>query len=394
VFFLSINLHVFSKETVTYKEFKNTKNSEDKARKALYLWEHYLRNDVDSLLIVARDLAQQRNQTAFSRAVSKRIFACYQVRRGQILDGINYLKESKNHFLTIGDMELLCEELNELGIAYYLLGDLESAAYYFKASLSTGAQSVNESDAILAEVNLAKVYIGLKDFKQANAIINHYIFRAKELKKWEAVANAYSVLADVNLSLKKYDLAKLYCKRQLFFAKKGNSLQLKINALNNQALIYFFEGDLSKSLRLFEEILTIRKKQGIPSKIYDAYFNLAGFYVENKPKIAENYIDSCIEIAQKNNYLQMHLEAIQFKQEELQLENLSAEVDKIKAKIETLNQQNNKDREEVNALLQQTIEPIKEERNWSMVIGLIGVIMFCFIALRFYMNYSANTKVK
>jgi hypothetical protein len=94
-------------------------------------------------------LATSKNRNSFSHAVSKRIFGCFQVRKGKILEGIKLLKESKNYFLSIGDMQLLCEELNELGIAYYLQGDLETAAFYFKSSLSTGAQSPKESDAIL-----------------------------------------------------------------------------------------------------------------------------------------------------------------------------------------------------------------------------------------------------
>jgi tetratricopeptide (TPR) repeat protein len=196
----------------SFKAFKSTNSIDEKTQRALELWEYYLRNDVDSLQFLASELATSKNRNSFSHAVSKRIFGCFQVRKGKILEGIKLLKESKNYFLSIGDMQLLCEELNELGIAYYLQGDLETAAFYFKSSLTTGAQSPKESDAILAEVNLAKVYIAQKDFKQATAVLNHYIFTAKELKKWEAIANAYSVLADVNLKLEKYELAKTLCK--------------------------------------------------------------------------------------------------------------------------------------------------------------------------------------
>ena len=252
---------VFAEKQTTFHSFKDSKSIEGKTRKALELWEYYLRNDVDSLQFLASELATSKNRNSFSHAVSKRIFGCFQVRKGKILEGIKLLKESKNYFLSIGDMQLLCEELNELGIAYYLLGDLETAAFYFKSSLTTGTQSPKETDAILAEVNLAKVYIAEKDFKQATAILNHYIFSAKELKKWEAVANAYSVLADVNLNLEKYELAKTLCKKQLKYAKKGEALNLKINALNNQALIFFFERNPSKALSLFYEILIFLCKE-------------------------------------------------------------------------------------------------------------------------------------
>jgi tetratricopeptide (TPR) repeat protein len=342
-----------------------------------------LRNDVDSLQFLASELATSKNRNSFSHAVSKRIFGCFQVRKGKILEGIKLLKESKNYFLSIGDMQLLCEELNELGIAYYLQGDLETAAFYFKSSLTTGAQSPKETDAILAEVNLAKVYIAEKDFKQASAILNHYIFTAKELKKWEAVANAYSVLADVNLNLEKYELAKTLCKKQIKYAKKGKALNLKINALNNEALIFFFEGNPSKALALFYEILSIRKKQNIPSKIYDAYYNLASFYVDENPILAHSFIDSCILMTEKSNYLYLKLEALKFKRDELKQLNLSKSITTIENEIKALNQANEKEREELSQLLKQEIKTIEENNNWIVFAVIFGFLIIIILAIRF-----------
>ncbi len=374
---------VFAEKQTTFHSFKDSKSIEGKTRKALELWEYYLRNDVDSLQFLASELATSKNRNSFSHAVSKRIFGCFQVRKGKILEGIKLLKESKNYFLSIGDMQLLCEELNELGIAYYLLGDLETAAFYFKSSLTTGTQSPKETDAILAEVNLAKVYIAEKDFKQATAILNHYIFSAKELKKWEAVANAYSVLADVNLNLEKYELAKTLCKKQLKYAKKGEALNLKINALNNQALIFFFERNPSKALSLFYEILSIRKKQNIPSKIYDAYYNLASFYVDENPILANSFMDSCILMAEKGNYLFLKLEALRFKRDELKQLNLDKTIATLENQIETLNQANEKEREELTQLLKQEIRPI-EENNIRVVLAIIfGFLILLILIIRF-----------
>lgn len=342
-----------------------------------------MRNDVDSLQILATELAKTKDRNAFSMAVSKRIFGCYQVRKGQINGGINLLKESKNYFLSIGDMQLLCEELNELGIAYYLQGDLETSTFFFKSSLTTGAQSPKETDVILAEVNLAKVFIAKKDFKQATAILNHYVFIAKEFKKWEAVANAYSVLADVQLNLGNYSKAKIYCEKQLRFAKKGNALNLKINALNNQALIFFFEGKPTEALSLFKQILSIRKKQNIPSKIYDAYYNLASFYVDVNPDLANQYIDSCQIVAKIGGYLQLELEALKFKRDELKELNLSKEITALEKAIQTLNQENEKEREELTKLLMQEIATIEENNHWIILSVMFSFLFLVILIVRF-----------
>lgn len=374
---------VFAEKNTTFSAFKSSKSIEEKTRKALELWEYYLRNDVDSLQFLASELATSKNRNSFSHAVSKRIFGCFQVRKGKILEGIKLLKESKNYFLSIGDMQLLCEELNELGIAYFLQGDLETATFYFKSSLTTGAQSPKETDAILAEVNLAKVFIAKKDFKQATAFLNHYIFTAKELKKWEAVANAYSVLADVNLNLEKYELAKSLCKKQLNYAKKGKALNLKINALNNQALIFYFEGNPNKALVLFYEILKIREKQNIPSKIYDAYYNLASYYVKENVKLSNSYMDSCILMAEKGNYLFLKLEALRFKRDELKQLNLSKTITTLEDEIKVLNLSNEKEREELTQLLKQEITPIEEHNIWTVLFVLFGFMILVVLVIRY-----------
>lgn len=374
---------VFAEKNTTFRAFKSSKSIEVKTQKALELWEYYLRNDIDSLQFLASELATSKNRNSFSHAVSKRIFGCYQVRKGKILEGIKLLKESKNYFLSIGDMQLLCEELNELGIAYYLQGDLETAAFYFKSSLTTGAQSPKETDAILAEVNLAKVYVAQKDFKQATAVLNHYIFTANELKKWEAVANAYSVLADVNLNLEKYELAKILCKKQLKYAKKGKALNLKINALNNQALIFYFEGNPNKALALFYKILKIRKKQNIPSKIYDAYYNLASFYVDENSKLSNSFMDSCILMAEKGNSLFLKLEALRFKRDELEQANLNKTITSTEKEIVVLNQANEKEREELTQLLNQEITPIEENNIWTVFLVLLGFIILVVLVIRY-----------
>ncbi len=386
VFFIFISASLqftFAQNKNSFKAFNSTNSIEEKTLIALELWEYYLRNDVDSLQILATELAKTKDRNAFSLAVSKRIFGCYQVRKGQINGGINLLKESKNYFLSIGDMQLLCEELNELGIAYYLQGDLETSAFYFKSSLTTGAQSPKETDVILAEVNLAKVFIAKKDFKQATAILNHYVFIAKEFKKWEAVANAYSVLADVQLNLGNYSKAKIYCEKQLRFAKKGNTLNLKINALNNQALIFFFEGKPTEALSLFKQILSIRKKQNIPSKIYDAYYNLASFYVDVNPDLANQYIDSCQIVAKIGGYLQLELEALKFKRDELKELNLSKEITALEKAIQTLNQENEKEREELTKLLMQEIATIEENNHWIILSVMFSFLFLVILIVRF-----------
>jgi hypothetical protein len=169
----------------------------------------------------------------------------------------------------------------------------------------------------------------------------------------------------------------------LNYAKKGNALNLKINALNNQALIFYFEGNPNKALVLFYEILKIREKQNIPSKIYDAYYNLASYYVEENVKLSNSYMDSCILMAEKGNYLFLKLEALRFKRDELKQLNLSKKITTLEDEIKVLNLSNEKEREELTQLLKQEITPIEENNIWTVLFVLFGFMILVVLVIRY-----------
>ena len=55
----------FDQKTGDFKAFKSTLSIDEKTLRALELWEYYLRNDVDSLQILATELAKTKDRNAF-----------------------------------------------------------------------------------------------------------------------------------------------------------------------------------------------------------------------------------------------------------------------------------------------------------------------------------------
>ena len=100
-----------------------------KSKIALHLWEYYSRFHIDSLHVIGVDLLKKQNENtdAFSKAVAYRLLGCYDVRYGEIKTGLELLEISKSIFLNLGDEKLISEAYNEIGIAYLLLGDNETA---------------------------------------------------------------------------------------------------------------------------------------------------------------------------------------------------------------------------------------------------------------------------
>ena len=94
-------------------------------------------------------------------------------------------------------------------------------------------------------------------------------------------------------------------------------------------------------------------------------------------------MDSCILMAENGNYLFLKLEALRFKRDELKQLNLDKTIATLENQIETLNQENEKEREELTQLLKQEIRPI-EENNIRVVLAIIfGFLILLILIIRF-----------
>ena len=140
-----------------------------KSKIALDLWEYYSRFNIDSLHVIGVDLLKKQNENsdAFTKAVAYRLLGCYDVRYGEIKTGLELLEISKSIFLNLGDEKLISEAYNEIGIAYLLLGDNETAKLCFQNSLKHGRKSAIIGMSYMAEINLAKSQLNSGDIQKA-----------------------------------------------------------------------------------------------------------------------------------------------------------------------------------------------------------------------------------
>lgn len=377
----------FGQNKYDFSSFKNEKNHLRKAKMALELSQEYVRYNIDSLKILAEELKESSNKNAFTRAISCRILGIYEVRKGDFSNGIVLLKAAKNYSLSMQDLELLTSDMNELGNAYFLKGDFKTAEFYYKTSLDIGEDSPNETDAFLALVNLARIHILQKKNREAKQELEKYIFLATKNEKWEAVANAYAVFADLALEQKNYKLAKLYCENSFSFSNKTMKSYFYLNALTNKALVYFLSNEKKKALELFQKILRDRKAENITHKIFEAYFNLASYFAESDKNLSEKYSDSCLQLAKKQGLLGLELEAIEFKIDELKLIQFKDAKAKLELKIRELENNNKKERDKLRGeLISGNFIEKKEINNNSL-------ILFAFFsALLFFMAFQIRKK--
>lgn len=386
-FIILCNPLSFGQNKYDFSSFKNEKNQLRKAKMALELSQEYVRYNIDSLKIIAEELKESSNKNAFTRAISCRILGIYEVRKGDFKNGIVLLKAAKNYSLSMQDLELLTSDMNELGNAYFLKGDFKTAEFYYKTSLDIGEDSPNETDAFLALVNLARIHILQKKYSEAKQELEKYIFLTTKNEKWEAVANAYAVFVDLALEQKNYKSAKLYCEKSFSAANKTIKSYFYLTALTNKALVYFLSNEKKQALELFKKILRDRKTENIPHKIFEAYFNLAGYFADSDKNLSEKYSDSCLQLAKKQGLLGLELEAIKFKIDELKLLEFKDAKAKLEVKIRELENNNKKERDKLSSeLISGKFIEKKEINNNSLMLFAF------FSALLFFMVFQIRKK--
>jgi len=386
-FVILCNSISFGQNKFTFSAFKNEKNHLRKAKIALELSAEYVRYNIDSLKILAEELKKSSNKNAFTRAISCRILGIYDVRKGDFRNGIVLLKSAKNYSLSMQDLELLTSDMNELGNAYFLKGDFKTAEFYYKTSLEIGEDSPKETDVFLALVNLARIHILQKKNSEAKQELEKYIFLATKNEKWEAVANAYAVFADLALEQNNNKLAKLYCENSFSFSNKTMKSYFYLNALTNKAIIFFLSNEKKQALELFQKILRDRKAENITHKIFEAYFNLASYFAESDKNLSEKYSDSCLQLAKKQGLLGLELEAIEFKIDELKLMEFKNAKAKLEHKIRELENKNKKERDKLSGeLISGNIIKKKEINNNSLMLFAF------FSALLFFMVFQIRKK--
>lgn len=280
-------------------------------------WERYIQSDLDSCKILLLNLRQMDNKSPNDDAIFHLISGSYLARIGAFKQSIDHLNQAKLYFLQLQDFELLTKILNEIGICFQLSGNRQEAIYYYEQSMLCGKKADDELLSILAEINLAKLFIEDENYVAAVAQIQHYISISKKYEKFEALSNAYAALVDLYLTKEDIPFALKYAKDLQYVAGRTNNQNIMLRALTNQAILAFYKEENDKAEDLFHQILHLRKQQNHPIKLSDAYFNLAGYYIDYNIETAKKYLDSAYQIAIDNHAYSLQEDILLFKQKEL-----------------------------------------------------------------------------
>lgn len=311
--FITTQTFGFSQYENDIKKYYQLDDVDSKAIIVNKLWDKLHVADVESLKEIAIDLIIQANENSNENAIAigKRALGSSLIRLDQQMRGIEYLKQALLYFQQIENFAIQSEILSEIGIGFLNHGNPINAENYFLQSLEIGKKSKVATLDYMAELNLSKVYIELNNYKKASALLQHYKTKSLENGKFEAVANAYALLGEIEANKGNSDLAVEYYQKSADFGMKSKSLNQIAHALNNLAIVYFSKDKMDSTLILFKKGLELRLKTGSGRFIAESYFNIGGYYFEVKNyEEAEKYYKICLDFARKNKLKRDEMDAL------------------------------------------------------------------------------------
>jgi tetratricopeptide (TPR) repeat protein len=209
-------------------------------------------------------------------------------------------------------------------------------------------------------------------------LAEHYIRQALEYEKYESVANAYSFLGQIALDQDQIRRAQNCFKQQGEYALLSHSPFIRSRALNNQAIVHFMNDQYEKALYLFQKTLKERKNQGFHFYTCESYMNLANFYFEtDQISTAQLYIDSCIFIAEKQNLLLSHIEALELIYEYQKTKGVKEKMAFLKQKRKELIQQN-KDQRRTLTSKEETKPESRKSYIYLSIFVFLGIVWWLY----------------
>lgn len=294
----------------SYTNFHNEVDANKKAIIGLELSDNYLLNNLDSALYVAILLSAEDNELC--RTVSKEIYGSYLMRIGRTEDAIQYLEWALTKYKTWSDWKNASETLNELGNCYLLLGRYSDSKSSYTSSITMGSRSFDETADYNGFLGLGRVLILMNDSVAGINFIQRYKMRALQDSKWEAVSNAYALLAQVE-DERNRSLAHEYYLKSAEFGAKSKSQTFQSNVLTNRAILSLDNGDIDNARTEFLRALALRENVKNAKLIVDALYNLGSFeYAVGNSDKAISYFNKSIDLSRDCGFVNDELMAIEF----------------------------------------------------------------------------------
>ncbi len=387
-----------SAQNFSYSDFLNETDLARKFELGLEGAYFYRNNNLDSLRIFATQFALGTAQNKFSNqnfALSRRYLGSYFIRTTNIKKGIRYLEEAKQQFTQLDLKILVSETENELGNAYYLLGDYNQATIHYLASIENGIETSDRTAEYNGMIGFGKATCADGDTATGLLFVQKYLERALKDKKFEAASDACGFLGMIAGQRGRINLMSSYYNRGILYAKKSDSKTHQANALNNKAIDYYYREKADSSAFFFKQTLTIREEIGNARPIVESLYNLAIFYIERGDfDLAREYAESGELLANKTQMRSSQIECLILLVEIANKTEKFSEISKLKLEIARIQSELKKLGAVDDRIIQTALKhasPKVQEKQFDSYWELVAVIALILTAVILLYYESASS---
>jgi LuxR family maltose regulon positive regulatory protein len=222
---------------------------------------------------------------------------------GKLAAAINSLERARILWEEIGHPYFLVQVLNNLGMSYYLQGELAKAEEIFLLGLAKARESQNQREILYLGACLADLKRDLGEYTVARDMyrtilddawaVNDAYFRVYVM---DAMADTYRLMGDITQAELSVQMAKAEAD------KTGGAMELGITLLA-AGLIKRQQEDLKAAVDCLEQAIVFLKEKGARRELVSAYFSLAGIYFSLKKKtLALEMLEVCAKEVRQIGY--------------------------------------------------------------------------------------------
>ncbi|XOV68940.1 MAG: tetratricopeptide repeat protein [Fluviicola sp.] len=290
------------KSQMDYKSFQLQTDLNIKSEMGMELLNYYVRFNLDSLKVAAIDLLLDASEHKhdFARAVGTRMLGSYLCKAGNQNQGLEYLTIAKEYFEKKEDYVIVSEICNAMGHAHLRNGSYDKAKEAYNQSLRMGEISNDATAAFNGKLGLGRVYIEIGDTASGMTIWHQYKLASVANEKYEAAADVYALMAQVEADRKNNSLSQEYYGRSIEFSKRSKSKSHIAHSYANEGIRKFLQKDYDSSLFYFEKSLEMRLELKAIRPILEGYYNMGAYYsgLDSLQKAVE-YFDTGRKIAEE-----------------------------------------------------------------------------------------------
>jgi tetratricopeptide (TPR) repeat protein len=223
-----------------------------------------------------------------------------------LLQSVDYLKNSESAFRETGNMMDLAPVLTELGDLYFDMGNIPLALEYIEHALKLGEQSGNRRSVAYCFRRMAVIYESQGD--QEKPLV--YLFKSLKIEKDEkneiGLGQTYHTIAYIYGKYQDYGKALEYYTKSLEVRERIGDMFGVGYGYNNVGSVYLKLNQDEKAIEYFDKSRAIFTELNEVQGLSTTLGNLGSIYLKRRDaKKAIRYGEEALQLAQKAGYVEL-----------------------------------------------------------------------------------------